>query len=115
MKDKEFYTIEFSADQKCFHIDTLSNVLKMNRMNCICQNSNDYQIIDICGSFEEAERALIEFRCENHTHYFPANRERELSSKNRIYSSLKKRIGQLDIDSTTYERLIKAVAEALGI
>ena len=115
MKEKEFYTIEYSASQKCFHIDTLSNVLKINRMNCVSQNSNDYQIIDICGSFEEAERALKKFRSENHSRYFTEQRQSGTGSKMRIYSSIKKHIGQLDIDSAAYERLIRSVAEVLGI
>ena len=115
MNEKEFYTIEYSASQGCYHIDTLSNVLKMNRMNCVSQNSNDYQIIDICGSYEEAERALKEFRCENPSHYLPVKRLSDTGRKHRIYSSLKKRIGQLDIDTATYEILIKSISEALGL
>lgn len=50
----EFYAVEYSARQDCFHVDELGHVLQMNRMNARNRNSVDYQIIAICTSDAEA-------------------------------------------------------------
>ena len=53
MRDK--YTIEYSGNQKCFHIDILKKTLERNFKdfkNGIFKN--DYKIIEICDSYEIA-------------------------------------------------------------
>lgn len=54
MNYNEIYTVEYSVSQNCFHVDTLDKVLMMNRTNCRSKNSVDYQIIDLCNSYEQA-------------------------------------------------------------
>ncbi len=65
MNSTEQYTLEYSASQNCFHIDTLSRVLEMNIMNCLSRNSVDYQILGLYDSYEKAEADLREFRRKN--------------------------------------------------
>lgn len=62
MNYNEIYTIEYSASQNCFHVDTLDKVLMMNRTNCRSKNSVDYQIIDLCNSYEQAMEKCQKFK-----------------------------------------------------
>ena len=58
----EYFTAEYSAEQDCFHVDTLSRVLSMNRKNALEKRSVDYQIIAITESDDEALKACRDFR-----------------------------------------------------
>lgn len=57
-----YFTAEYSAEQDCFHVDTLSRVLSMNRKNALEKRSVDYQIIAITESDDEALKACRDFR-----------------------------------------------------
>lgn len=57
-----YFTAEYSARQDCFHVDTLSRVLSMNRKNALEKRSVDYQIIAITESDDEALKACRDFR-----------------------------------------------------
>lgn len=64
-----YFTAEYSAEQDCFHVDTLSRVLSMNRKNALEKRSVDYQIIAITDSAEEAQRICRDLReKQNQTH-----------------------------------------------
>lgn len=53
------YTVEHSVKQQCFHISDLDTILKTNIRNTI-QNEviNDYKIIAITDTYEEAENFI---------------------------------------------------------
>ena len=55
------YTVEHSVKQQCFHISDLDTILKTNIRNTI-QNEvvNDYKIIALKRSYEEAEEFIKE-------------------------------------------------------
>lgn len=56
------YTAEYSASQDCFHADSLQKVLRMNRKNALEKRSNDYEIIAITESLDEALAVCKAFR-----------------------------------------------------
>jgi hypothetical protein len=60
-------SVEFSASQNCFHIDELKYVLTMNQQNAMRRNSNDYQIIALVETDEEADEFVEEFRKRQRT------------------------------------------------
>ena len=62
MNYNEIYTVEYSASQNCFHVDTLENVILMNIANCASKNSVDYQIIALCDSYEQAMESCRKFK-----------------------------------------------------
>lgn len=62
MNYNEIYTVEYSASQNCFHVDTLEKVILMNRANCRSRNSVDYQIIALCDSYEQAMENCRKFK-----------------------------------------------------
>ena len=49
------YSVEYSSNQKCFHIDKLERSLKLNFGNFIRDKMNDYQIIKIFKTIEEVK------------------------------------------------------------
>lgn len=57
------YTVEHSVKQQCFHISDLDTILKTNIRNTI-QNEvvNDYKIIALKRSYEEAEEFIKEIK-----------------------------------------------------
>ena len=57
-----YFTAEYSASQDCFHVDTLSHAISMNRGNALEKRSNDYQIIAITESDNEALKVCRDFR-----------------------------------------------------
>lgn len=58
----EYFTAEYSAKQDCFHVSTLSHVLSINRKNALKKLSNDYEIIGITTSDDEALKVCRDFR-----------------------------------------------------
>lgn len=48
------WSVEYSSNTKCFHIDDLNRVLKLNYRNFMQDTTNDWQII---GIFENEEQA----------------------------------------------------------
>ena len=57
-----FYAAEYSGSQNCFHVDSLARALAMNRGNALEKRSNDYQILQIFESIDEAQAFCKEFR-----------------------------------------------------
>lgn len=58
---KGLWALEYSTEQKCFHLDTLSRILKLNATNCLNESNNDYQVIFVgtreqCCKFSEEMR-----------------------------------------------------------
>lgn len=49
-------SVEYSSKQKCFHVDFLEKILEINFRDVFVENNNDYKIIKICNSFEEANK-----------------------------------------------------------
>ncbi|MCI8620603.1 MAG: hypothetical protein HFJ50_01975 [Clostridia bacterium] len=58
------YSVEYSSNQKCFHIDKLERSLKLNFGNFIRDKMNDYQIIKIFKTIEEVDDFCEEFTSE---------------------------------------------------
>ena len=48
------YTVEYSVEQGCFHIERLKLTLERNMMDMFDGNSNDYKVIAICDDYDEA-------------------------------------------------------------
>ena len=48
------YTVEYSVEQSCFHIERLKLTLERNLMDMFDGNSNDYKVIAICDDYDEA-------------------------------------------------------------
>lgn len=48
------YTVEYSVEQGCFHIERLKLTLERNLMDMFDGNSNDYKVIAICDDYDEA-------------------------------------------------------------
>lgn len=57
-----FYAAEYSGSQNCFHVDSLDRALAMNRSNALDKRSNDYQILAITKTMDEAQAYCKEFR-----------------------------------------------------
>jgi hypothetical protein len=51
--DEEFY-VEYSVIQKCFHIDTMKNIQRINNSLCERRISNGYVIIGGPFNWDEA-------------------------------------------------------------
>ena len=58
---KGLWALEYSTIQKCFHLDTLHNLLTKNINACLNDNNNDYQIVFI-GTQQECEKFSKEIR-----------------------------------------------------
>lgn len=52
----ELWTVEWSSSQGCFHIDPLKRTLERNLMAFIEKRSNDYQILVLAKSQDEAHQ-----------------------------------------------------------
>lgn len=48
-------SVEYSKKQKCLHVDDLQKVLKINREKFFTNEENDWEIIGIFKTMEEAE------------------------------------------------------------
>ena len=57
-----YWCVEYSKEQKAFHIDTLSKAVSTNRGMFLRKASNDYQIIGIYKTAKEASKACKLFR-----------------------------------------------------
>lgn len=56
------FTAEYSASQNCFHVSDLERTLCINRGNALDRRSNDYQILAITKSMDEAQEYCKAFR-----------------------------------------------------
>ena len=52
---EKMYTLEYSKKQKCFHEDELERTLKLNWRNFIKDEDNDWTIIGVFETMEEAD------------------------------------------------------------
>lgn len=57
-----FYVAEYSVNQHSFHVDDLARALAMNRRNALDKLSNDYMILAITKTMDEAQAYCKEFR-----------------------------------------------------
>ena len=48
------YTVEYSVEQGCFHIERLKLTLERNLMDMFDGNTNDYKVIAICDDYDAA-------------------------------------------------------------
>lgn len=60
---EKLYTVEYSKIQKCFHQDELEHVVSLNYRKFVEKAENDWQIIGIFRTMEEAEKFCE--RCKN--------------------------------------------------
>lgn len=67
----EKYFVEYSVNQKQFHIDKINIRLVKNLNNCSKAISTDYQVLAICdtmdAALEEAKRLENEYKLEVRT------------------------------------------------
>ena len=59
---KEFYTLEYSVIQNCFHISQLKNVLKINVRTSKEKIVNDYRIIEIAETYEKIKEYYEKYK-----------------------------------------------------
>lgn len=52
---QELWTVEYSVEQKCFHIDTLDSTIKNNIQSIVEGKTTSYMLIFICATHEEAK------------------------------------------------------------
>ena len=54
---KDYYTLEYSPKQKCFHYDQISDMIKHNLETCIvpCENRPDYVCLGIFKTRQERQ------------------------------------------------------------
>lgn len=71
MINEENYVVEYSLYQKQFHIQPLIYAINQNKMNVMNKIKNDYLIIGITDTFEEAEEFINEWKivCKRHDAY----------------------------------------------
>ena len=55
-------TLEYSARQDCFHISTLDAILKINIRNTINKVDNDYKIVGLFETQQEASKMAEKLR-----------------------------------------------------
>lgn len=60
---KDEWTLEYSTEQNCFHIDLLERTLKTNLEASLEKRNNDYQIVFI-GSEEECRELYYKLKKE---------------------------------------------------
>lgn len=59
---KEFYTLEYSVIQKCFHISQIKDVLETNLRTSKENMINDYRIIEIAKTYEEIKNYYEKYK-----------------------------------------------------
>lgn len=59
---KAIITVEFSLNQKCFHVDTVDKVLKTNLMSLCARKQTDFTLIGIFESYEDADAFIDLYR-----------------------------------------------------
>lgn len=59
---KRNWVVEYSVKQNCFHVTTLEDALKINWETAIKKIDNDYRILSITSSFEDANNLADELR-----------------------------------------------------
>lgn len=57
-KMDDLWCVEYSKSQGCVHIDKFEKIITMNRNMFMIGNSNDYQIIGVYSTYEEASKAI---------------------------------------------------------
>lgn len=62
MPELNLYCVEYSATQKCFNIETLTDAINNNRENIEKRMPVDYQIIGIHDTYEACDKAIKVFR-----------------------------------------------------
>lgn len=60
--NKKYYTVEYSVQQKCLHIDELDNILKLNYRKTLENTENQFSLIGIFETIEEADNFADNFR-----------------------------------------------------
>lgn len=58
----EIWVVEYSKTQGCFHVTTLEDSVEKNRRMYDNDANNDYQIIALADTFEEAHEIARELR-----------------------------------------------------
>ena len=64
---KNLWSLEYSTEQNCYHVDLLEETLKKNLNACLLKNGNDYQIIYI-GSQKDCNimyKTLLKIKVED--------------------------------------------------
>lgn len=59
---EDIWAIEYSVRQNCFHIAKLTDTLKINIRTSINLIDNDYRIVGIANSYEEARDKAANIR-----------------------------------------------------
>ena len=62
MPEINLYCVEYSATQKCFNIETLTDAINNNRENIEKRMPVNYQIIGIHDTYEACNKAIEVFR-----------------------------------------------------
>lgn len=50
------YSVEYSKNQKCLHVDELQRALKVNKEKFLLNKDNDWEIIGVFETMEEADK-----------------------------------------------------------
>jgi superfamily II DNA/RNA helicase len=58
MELSQVYTVEYSAEQNCFHIDTLDRVLSINLRQVMQGRMNDYKLIAVAPTRDAAHQIV---------------------------------------------------------
>jgi len=56
------FTVEYSKEQKAFHVDDLKSTLDKNILWALNKNENDYKVIALTNTKKEADKIVIGFR-----------------------------------------------------
>lgn len=59
---ESMWVVEYSKTQDCFHISTLKESVETNERAFRQRNNNDYQIIALADTFEEASNKANKYR-----------------------------------------------------
>ena len=57
-----YYVAEYSIEQNCFHIEQLNDLLKINIEAALSKKHNDYQMIGIFETYDEASDYIEKVR-----------------------------------------------------
>ncbi len=57
-----YVTVEYSANGNNFHVSSVGDILKMNRYNALRKQTNDYQLIALCETVEQANEFVAHFK-----------------------------------------------------